>query len=125
MKNEYIVMEMKEKDDFIFKNANSYFSNFILNIYTEENLDIFKDWKDSVFDSIENFMTGVSVRDIFLITESGQIHGFKNAIPANVTIMVDGAIHSKISFNGRLDDDHPFIKQHNRKRKIALIRNGL
>jgi hypothetical protein len=121
MDNKYIVLELKGGDSFIAKNANNFFNTAILNIYDGGNLELFNEWANNTYDSIENFMSGAGVRDLIIILESGKIFGFKNAIPERITRMVDSSVNVKIAYNGKLSDDHPYIKTHVRKRKIQQI----
>jgi hypothetical protein len=116
--DKYIVVDLKGKENHINNKKHQFFSTLILNLKEKSNLEIFNDWSDKVFQSLESFLSNSNVVDLIVI-DNGKVVGFKHAIITNITRDIDGSVHTKITYNGFLDEKHPYIKSYNRNKAIS------
>jgi hypothetical protein len=116
--NKYIVVDLKGKENHINHKAHKFFSTLILNLKEKENLDIFNEWAAKVFQSLDSFLSNCNATDL-IVVDKGKIIGFKHATITNISRDVDGSIHTKLTYNGMLDDKHPYIKTYNRSKVIS------
>jgi hypothetical protein len=116
----YIVVDLQGKENHINRKSHQFYNTLILNVNTKTNIDIVTNWTDSVFKSLDSFLSNSACIDLIII-DKGNVFGYKAVTPTNIVKDLNGDMNIRITYAKMLDNTHPYMKTFNRAKKISII----